>query len=147
MPLPINFCKVKHERIILQMIAIFFKLAWVLDFFNCLITQILFMKKFKWVVITLFSAALAFYSFRSRYQTSIVGRINPVGGANMVYAINGRDSSSSTIVNGAFNLMAKQGVYKVVIDAVEPYKDAILENIDVKDGQTVDVGEVVLQRQ
>ena len=105
------------------------------------------MKKFKWVVITLFSAILAFYSFHNRYQTSIIGRINPVGGANMVYAINGRDSSSSTIVNGAFNLMAKQGVYKVVIDAVEPYKDAVLENIDVKDGQTVDVGEVVLQRQ
>jgi len=114
-----------------------------LRFYNL---QIPSMKKFVLFVIIIFSAILAFYSFRNRYQTSIVGRINPVSGANMVYAISGRDSSSSTIVNGAFNLMAKQGIYKVVIDATEPYKDAILENIEVNDGQTVDVGEVVLQR-
>lgn len=104
------------------------------------------MKKFKWAVLIFASAIITFYSFRNGYQTSIVGRINPVSGANMVYATSGHDSSSSTIVNGAFNLMAKPGIYKVVIDAVEPYKDAILENIEVKDGQTVDVGEVVLQR-
>ena len=114
-----------------------------LRFYNL---QIPSMKKFVLFVIIIFSAILSFYSFRNRYQTSIVGRINPVSGANMVYAISGRDSSSSTIVNGAFNLMAKQGIYKVVIDATEPYKDAILENIEVNDGQTVDVGEVVLQR-
>ena len=57
-----------------------------------------------------------------------------------------QDSSTSNIVNGAFSFDVKQGIYKVVIDAVEPYKDAVLENISVKDGQTVDVGEVVLQR-
>ncbi|HEY0433693.1 MAG TPA: carboxypeptidase regulatory-like domain-containing protein [Chitinophagaceae bacterium] len=81
-----------------------------------------------------------------RVQTSIVGRVNPVAGANMVVAVSGHDSSSSTIVNGAFNLEAKPGIYRVVIDAVEPYKDAVLENINVKDGQTVDVGEIMLQK-
>jgi len=87
-----------------------------------------------------------FNSFRGKYQTSIVGRVNPVGGANIAWAVSGRDSAASTIVNGAFNLAAKQGIYKVVIDAVEPYKDAILENVNVKEGQTVDVGEIILQK-
>jgi hypothetical protein len=104
------------------------------------------MKRFLTLAVIIFSALVVFFSFRSKYQTSIVGRINPVAGANIAWAVSGRDSSASTIVNGAFNLTAKQGIYKVVIDAVEPYKDAILENVNVKEGQTVDVGEIVLQK-
>lgn len=91
-------------------------------------------------------AGMFLYAFHNRTQTSIVGRINPVSGANTAWAVSGKDSSTSNIVNGAFSFDVKQGIYKVVIDAVEPYKDAVLENISVKDGQTVDVGEVVLQR-
>jgi hypothetical protein len=85
-------------------------------------------------------------AFKNINQTSIIGRVNPVGGANVAWAVSGRDSTTSNIVNGAFRFEAKPGIYKVVIDAVEPYKDAVLENISLKDGQTVDVGEIVLQR-
>jgi hypothetical protein len=104
------------------------------------------MKRFIIVVIMMLFAILILYSFRDKYQTSIVGRVNPVGGANAVWAVSGRDSTTSNVVNGAFSLEAKQGIYKVVIDAVEPYKDAILENVSVKEGQTVDVGEIMLQK-
>jgi len=106
----------------------------------------LFMKRFLIVVVLILSAVLILGSFRSKYQTSIVGRVNPVGSANVAWAVSGRDSTTSNIVNGAFSLEAKQGIYRVVIDAVEPYKDAILENVSVKDGQTVDVGEIMLQK-
>ena len=92
------------------------------------------------------STILAMYAFRTKFQTSIVGRVNPVGGANVVWAVSGRDSTASNIVNGVFSFDARQGIYRVVIDGVEPYKDAVLENISVKDGQTVDVGEIDLQR-
>ncbi len=92
------------------------------------------------------SVVLAIYAFQNNDQTSIIGRINPIGGANVAWALSGRDSLSSNVVNGAFSFAAKPGIYKVVIDAVEPYKDAVLENISVKEGQTVDVGEIVLQR-
>jgi len=104
------------------------------------------MKRFLVIVIMILSAILILNSFRNKYQTSIVGRVNPVGGANAVWAVSGRDSTTSNVVNGAFSLEAKQGIYKVVIDAVEPYKDAILENVSVKEGQTVDVGEIMLQK-
>jgi hypothetical protein len=49
-------------------------------------------------------------------------------------------------LNGVFSFAVKPGLYKVIVDAVEPYKDAVLENISVKEGQAVDVGEVVLQK-
>jgi hypothetical protein len=89
---------------------------------------------------------LIMYAFQTRIQTSIIGKINPIGGANVAWAVSGRDSASSNIVNGAFSFEAKPGIYKVVIDGLAPYKDAVLENISVKDGQTVDVGEIMLQR-
>jgi hypothetical protein len=104
------------------------------------------MKRFLVVIIVILSAVSILYSFRGKYQTSIVGRVNPVGGANVAWAVSGRDSTTSNVVNGAFSLEAKQGIYRVVIDAVEPYKDAILENVSVKEGQTVDVGEIMLQK-
>jgi hypothetical protein len=98
------------------------------------------------MIFMILSAVALLNSFRNKYQTSIVGRVNPVGGANVVWAVSGRDSTTSNVVNGAFSLEAKQGIYKVVIDAVEPYKDAILENVSVKEGQTIDVGEIMLQK-
>ena len=104
------------------------------------------MKRFLVVIIVILSAVSLLNSFRGKYQTSIVGRVNPVGGASVAWAVSGRDSSTSNVVNGAFSLEAKQGIYRVVIDAVEPYKDAILENVRVKEGHTVDLGEIMLQK-
>ena len=79
-------------------------------------------------------------------QTAITGKITPIDGANMVWAISGRDSATSNIVNGIFSLAVKPGLYKVTVDALEPYKDAVLENISIKADETVDVGEIVLQK-
>ena len=104
------------------------------------------MKRFVLMCLIIISGTLIVYSFRGKFQTSIVGRIDPVGGATVAWAVSGRDSSVSNIVNGTFSFEARPGVYKVVIDGVEPYKDEILENIGVRDGQTVDVGEIILQR-
>lgn len=105
------------------------------------------MKRFIFISLIILTGILAMYAFSYKSTTAITGRINPVSGANTARAISGQDSSSSTIVNGVFSLAAKPGLYKVVIDAIEPYKDAILENIEVKEGQTVDVGEIVLQKE
>jgi len=104
------------------------------------------MKRFILICLIIASTIVVVFAFRTKFQTSIVGRVNPVGGANVVWAVSGRDSTASSIVNGAFSFDAKQGIYRVVIDGVEPYKDAVLENISVRDGQTVDVGEIDLPR-
>jgi hypothetical protein len=108
-------------------------------------SKFLAMKRFIIICGIIFSSILAVYAFH-KSQTSITGRVTPIDGANAALAISGKDSATSNIVNGVFSFAVKPGIYKVIVDAVEPYKDAILENISVKDGETVDVGEIVLQR-
>jgi hypothetical protein len=103
------------------------------------------MKRFIIICTILLIGTLAINAFHKN-QTAITGRVMPVDGANTAWAISGRDSASSNVVNGSFSFAVKPGLYKVIVDAAEPYKDATLENISVKDGQTVDVGEIVLQR-
>ena len=103
------------------------------------------MKRFILVCTIIFLGTLAVNAFH-KIQTAITGRVTPVDGATAAWAISGKDSATSNIVNGSFSFAVKPGLYKVIVDAAEPYKDAILENISVKDGQTVDVGEIVLQR-
>ena len=104
------------------------------------------MKRFVLMCLIIISGAQMMSSFQKKFQTSIVGRVEPLGGASVAWAVSGRDSSVSNIVNGAFSFEARPGVYKVVIDGIEPYKDEILENVGVRDGQTVNVGEIILQR-
>ena len=104
------------------------------------------MKRFPLLFGIILMAMLSIFAWSNREQTAITGRVNPVDGANSAWAIGGRDSATSNIVNGNFSFSLKPGIYKVVIDAIEPYKDAVLENISVKEGQTVNVGEIMLQR-
>jgi hypothetical protein len=103
------------------------------------------MKRFNLIALVLF-LVLAMFAFRSRMQTSIVGRVNPVDGAASARAIAAKDTVFSNIVNGGFSFSVKPGIYQVIVDAVRPYKDAVLENISVKEDQTVDVGEITLQK-
>ncbi|TMI84956.1 MAG: carboxypeptidase regulatory-like domain-containing protein [Bacteroidetes bacterium] len=104
------------------------------------------MKRFLLLFGIFLLAMLSIFAWNNWEQTAITGRVNPVDGANSAWAIGGRDSATSNIVNGNFSFSLKPGIYKVVVDGIEPYKDAVLENISVKEGQTVDVGEIMLQR-
>lgn len=88
----------------------------------------------------------AAFAFNNLQSAAIVGRVSPVDGAEAVWAIGGTDSVRGAINSGAFSLPVKNGTYKVVVDAKDPYKDVLLENIEVKDSRPVDVGEIVLQK-
>lgn len=78
-------------------------------------------------------------------QPSIVGKLTPAEGAESIWAISGNDSVKAVISAGAFSLPVKTGTYKLIVDAKAPYKDVIVETVDVKD-QPVDIGEIVLQQ-
>lgn len=88
----------------------------------------------------------AIFAFVQPQRAAIVGRVSPADGANSVWAISGTDSVRGAIAAGSFSLPVKNGVYKVIVDAKEPYKDVLLDNIEVKQDQPVDVGEIVLQQ-
>lgn len=91
--------------------------------------------------VVLFVAFLMF-AFKERNASGISGRITPADAVEMVYAILGKDSLKTVPANGAFMLEAKAGMYKVIIDAKQPFKDVMLESVEVTENNTTDLGEI-----
>jgi hypothetical protein len=85
-------------------------------------------------------------AFQPATQTTISGKVTPADGAESVWAVSGTDSTKAGVTSGSFALQVKPGTYKLFVDAKNPYKDVSLDNLDVKEGQPLDVGEIVLQR-
>jgi len=79
-------------------------------------------------------------------QTGIVGRVVPQDAVDLVWAISGTDSLKTNVTSGAFSLPAKAGTYKVIVDAKDPYQDVTFENVEVRDGEATDLGEITLQQ-
>jgi len=101
----------------------------------------------KKIVITLcvaFAAFIALSAFTNLAGTSIHGTITPADGAKKVWAVNGTDSVSVTPVSGNFSLDVKPGTWKLKVEAASPYKDAVVENIVVTEGQSADAGDIKL---
>lgn len=86
------------------------------------------------------------HAFRLMQSSSISGKIIPPEGAELVLATTGNDSMRTTIMNGAFVFTAKPGTWKITIKGIAPFKDAVLERVDVKEGQNTDLGEIRLQQ-
>src|SRR5689334_6062910 len=103
------------------------------------------MKTFIVICVVALLFLVSAFALRSN-TTSIAGRVNPIDGATSVFATSGKDSANASIVSGNFVLAVKPGIYRVLVDATPPYKDAVLDNISVKEDQTVDLGEIVLQK-
>lgn len=79
-------------------------------------------------------------------QTGVTGKVSPPEGAESVWAISGTDSLKGTLNAGNFSFTIKPGTYKIMVDAKDPYKDTFVENVEVKEGMPVDVGEIVLKK-
>jgi uncharacterized membrane protein len=95
----------------------------------------------------IFAASVAgLFAFSAATQTAITGKVVPGDGAETVWAISATDSTKGTLSAGTFTLDVKPGTYKVIVDAKDPYKDVTLENLEVKQDQPLNVGEIVLQK-
>ena len=96
-----------------------------------------------------FSMATAgLLAFNSRPLTgSIRGSVSPADGANRVWAISSSDTAAGNIQSGAFEIVtAKEGIYKVIVEAKPPYRNAAKDNVTVVNGQSTDVGVINLER-
>ena len=40
----------------------------------------------------------------------------------------------------------KPGTYRIAIEAIPPYKNAVREGIDIRNGEVTDIGEIRLQQ-
>ena len=102
-------------------------------------------KTFITLFATVFTIA-SLHAFRHFQNSSISGKVLPPEGAETVFFMSTGDSARTTILNGSFTINVKPGSWKIVVDAKEPFKDAVLEKVDVKEGQNTDVGEIRLQQ-
>ncbi|HJS53891.1 MAG TPA: hypothetical protein VJ765_05085 [Chitinophagaceae bacterium] len=98
------------------------------------------------IIVTIFSilVAIGFYSFTSTDRSGIQGTIDPPEGARRIWAVSGRDTVSIIPAPGSFIIDVKPGSWKLVVEAVLPYKNAERESILVTEGQITDIGLIKL---
>ncbi|HWB24008.1 MAG TPA: carboxypeptidase-like regulatory domain-containing protein [Chitinophagaceae bacterium] len=98
-------------------------------------------------LIAIIAVALTLFSFTLYAPASITGRVTPPEAIKDVWAMSLKDTFRANISQGGFSIMnVKPGTYKILIDAVAPYKDVIKEDVSVTDGQPVDLGEIKLEK-
>ena len=102
--------------------------------------------KMKMLTCSIVAASVAGLFAFTTTQSSITGKVSPADGVETVWGVSGTDTAKGPISGGALSLEVKPGTYKLTVDAKDPYKDVTLENLEVKQDQPLDVGEVVLQK-
>src|ERR1700674_830102 len=101
--------------------------------------------KFRLAAVTVAAAGL--FAFNSMRAGSIKGTVSPAEGASRAWAESSTDTLKALIVNGAYEITdAKPGVYKVIIEAKPPFKNAAKDGVNVSDGQTADAGDIRLEK-
>ena len=117
-----------------------------------LIAEFIHFKKYKMKKLGVFLTALLlstvfFVAFTFVKLGGITGRVIPNDSVAGVSLVAGRDTVKVQITDGAFTFInLKEGVYTVWVKANAPYKDAMIENVAVKDSATTDLGEIKLQQ-
>ncbi len=94
------------------------------------------------------ASALALFAFTTFKTGSIKGTITPSAAATSAMAISGVDTMKVPVDNGAFSINeVKAGTYKLVVEAMPPYKNFEKEGVAVSEGKATDVGEITLQKE
>ena len=101
------------------------------------------MKKIAFILCAAFIAFCAFIP-SSRFKASITGSIDPADAAKKVWAISGKDTLSSVPMSGKFAVEVTAGTWKLVVEAVPPYKSTVIDNVQAQEGQATDVGVIRL---
>ncbi len=98
--------------------------------------------KSKWTLVLIVLMAIVLHAYKAFQTAGISGRVSPQNAAEMILATHGADSIKVIPANGVFMLEAKPGMYKVIVDAKQPFKDVLIESIEVTSGKTTDLGEI-----
>lgn len=105
------------------------------------------MKKVSVSIFALVIAAITIFSFRSMEGGSITGKVSPLDGASLAWAIYGADTLKADVLDGTFNVQgAKAGIYTVIIGAKTPFKNVTISDVRVEEGRVTDLGEIKLEQ-
>ncbi len=94
-----------------------------------------------------FAVVFALFAFTTFKNGSIKGTVSPSASAMSAYVVSGMDTMRTNIQNGAFEIsQVKPGTYKLVIEAMAPYKNFEKEGVVVNEKKATEVGEITLQQ-
>ncbi len=74
----------------------------------------------------------------------INGKLYPGTQAESIMAINGSDSVKAVSKNGYFGMKVRPGIWKVVVGIKKANNNVVRENLEVNEGQNVNLGEIKL---
>ena len=106
------------------------------------------MKSKKITVLTaILAMVFALFAFTTLKNGSIKGAVSPSASATSAYVVSGMDTMRTNIRNGGFEIgEVKPGTYKLVIEAIAPYKNFEKEGVVVNEKKATNVGEITLQQ-
>ena len=90
--------------------------------------------------------AVVLISGFAKDRSGIQGTIDPPEGAKRIWAVSGKDTVSIIPPPGSFIMDVNPGSWKLVVEAVLPYKNVERESILVTDGQITDIGLIKLSQ-
>lgn len=92
-------------------------------------------------------AAAGLFAFATMKAGSIRGTVTPADAGVRAWAESATDTIKAPIMNGSYEITdCKPGAYKIIIEAKPPYRNAAKDGIMVSDGQSTDVGEIMLEK-
>jgi len=101
--------------------------------------------KATWAFGAVIAGVTTLHALKIQESGTVSGKVSPPDGAKFAWAINGTDSSKTSLADGKFLFKLKPGSYKIIVDATEPLKDAVIDAVQINDGKTVDLGEIPLK--
>ena len=104
------------------------------------------MKIYKLGFMAIVIAAAGLFAFNAiTINGSVKGTVSPANKASMAWIVSSTDTLKVPVDKGVFEIRdIKPGIYKVIIEAKPPYKNAATDAITITDGQVIDVGEIKL---
>ncbi len=101
----------------------------------------------KQIIVLVCIASIAI-GFTARYnsKSGIHGSIDPADGALKVWAINGADSFPTIPVSGKFSVELKPGNWHLLLEAIGPYKNTVMNSVLVLDNQLTDAGVIKMNQ-
>jgi hypothetical protein len=104
------------------------------------------MQKIKMSLAAFAIAAAALVSFKNPPSSSIKGKVSPANYAVHAWAISENDTLYTTINKGSFEFVnAQPGTYRIVVEAISPYRHLAKDGIVVGPAQEADI-ELSLQK-
>lgn len=85
-------------------------------------------------------------AFVGKDRSGIMGTVDPPEGAKKIWAVSGKDTVAIIPPPGSFILDVKPGTWKLVVEAVLPFKSVERDGILVAEGNMTDVGLIKLER-